>query len=257
MMSVPAHSPVPMPMPLPVPDSMPPPLSNNITPFPALRERARYGEGKRPNLPVLILSASIAMLALSALMAGHPSEPAKHSERLAVLNIQAPPPPPAAPQQAAPPAPAKIILPQTPLPPPPEAPRIAATLLPQPALSAAEPSERAAPSMPSAASAVPSPAPPATENAGDLSSSMMAATPPRYPQESRRKREQGVVILRLLLGTDGQVSEISVAQSSGFSRLDQAALAAVRRWRWSPTRRNGVAVPVKGLVEIPFVLQER
>lgn len=97
-------------------------------------------------------------------------------------------------------------------------------------------------------------APPAIERAGDLSSTMIAATPPRYPTESRRSREQGTVVLTVTLGTDGAVADISIARSSGFERLDRAALAAVRRWRWSPTKRNGAPVMVRGVVEIPFVL---
>lgn len=86
---------------------------------------------------------------------------------------------------------------------------------------------------------------------------MIAATPPRYPQESRRKREQGTVLLLVLLAADGRVADVSISQSSGFDRLDKAALAAVRHWRWSPTRRGGAAVMVRGLVEIPFILQTR
>lgn len=73
--------------------------------------------------------------------------------------------------------------------------------------------------------------------------------------ESRRKREQGTVVLSLTLSVDGGVSVISVAQSSGFDRLDDAALRAVRKWRWAPTVRNGQPVMVRGQVEIPFVLQ--
>ena len=85
---------------------------------------------------------------------------------------------------------------------------------------------------------------------------MIEATPPRYPQDSRRKHEQGTVVLAVLLGVDGRVAEISVSRSSGFERLDRAALAAVQRWRWSPVRRAGVPVMVRGLVEIPFVLKD-
>jgi protein TonB len=100
------------------------------------------------------------------------------------------------------------------------------------------------------------PAPPAVESMGDISSKMIEATPPRYPQDSRRKHEQGTVVLAVLLGVDGRVAEISVSRSSGFERLDRAALAAVQRWRWSPVRRAGVPVMVRGLVEIPFVLKD-
>ena len=83
---------------------------------------------------------------------------------------------------------------------------------------------------------------------------MIEAVPPRYPYESRRLKEQGTVVLDVLLGPDGRVERIAVRTSSGHARLDKAALDAVRRWRWSPMLRDGQAVAVRGLVEIPFTL---
>ena len=44
------------------------------------------------------------------------------------------------------------------------------------------------------------------------------------------------------------------AMPRACARLDKAALDAVRRWRWSPMLRDGQAVAVRGLVEIPFTL---
>ena len=90
---------------------------------------------------------------------------------------------------------------------------------------------------------------------GDLGTQMIAGRPPRYPVESRRKREQGTVLLALTLGLDGAVESLSIAQSSGFARLDNAARDAVRGWRWKPVMRDGQPVRVKGVVEIPFVLR--
>jgi protein TonB len=89
---------------------------------------------------------------------------------------------------------------------------------------------------------------------GDLSAKLLSGKPPKYPIESRRKREQGTVLLSVLLSTAGTVADISVSRSSGFPRLDKAALDAVRRWKWSPTVQSGQAVMVKGIVEIPFLL---
>ncbi len=90
---------------------------------------------------------------------------------------------------------------------------------------------------------------------GDLSAQMVSGKPPRYPIESRRKREQGTVVLALTLGLDGAVESLTIARSSGFSRLDDAARDAVRKWRWRPMIQQGQPVKVKGVVEIPFVLQ--
>ena len=51
------------------------------------------------------------------------------------------------------------------------------------------------------------------------------------------------------------MESLSIAQSSGFARLDNAARDAVRGWRWKPVMRDGQPVRVKGVVEIPFVLR--
>lgn len=222
-------------------------------------ENSRYGVDQRTNMPALAAALGIAALALSAMAAGQSIVQKTKVTHLNILSIEAPPPPPP-PQpkpevQPAPKAP-QLIVPPTPLPPPVEAPRVDAVVsadIPPPPAPVQAPPLRIAPSTAPAAA----PPPPTTENVGDLSSTMISATPPRYPKESRRLREQGVVLLRLLLGTDGRVADISVAKSSGHPRLDQAALSAVRRWRWSPAIRGGVAVQIKGLVEIPFILQEK
>lgn len=89
----------------------------------------------------------------------------------------------------------------------------------------------------------------------NLALKLISANPPTYPVASRRNREQGVVLLELVVGIDGRVEEISVRRSSGFENLDRAALAAVRRWRWSPTVINQQAVRVRGVVRIPFELR--
>tara|TARA_R110000868_G_scaffold14689_10_gene68097 strand:- start:4065 stop:4382 length:318 start_codon:yes stop_codon:yes gene_type:complete len=98
-------------------------------------------------------------------------------------------------------------------------------------------------------------APPSLIQGGDIGTQMVSGKPPRYPIESRRKREQGTVVLQLILGVDGTVETIMVSQSSGFSRLDNAARDAVKHWRWKPMLRDGRSMRVRGLVEIPFVLR--
>lgn len=229
------------------------------TAYSPLPAPTRYGAHQRTNVPALTAAIGIAALAFSAVMAGQSMVTKTKIERLNVLSIEAPPPPPPAPEpQPQKLTPPPITLPPTPLPPPVDAPRIEAVVAvhtPPPPAPAPVQNDRPAPNASPSPAAVPSP--PAVENAGDMSSSMISATPPRYPSESRRFREQGIVILRLVLGLDGRVSDIRVSKSSCYQRLDQAALTAVRRWRWSPTLRNGAPVIVQGLVEIPFILQEK
>ena len=75
---------------------------------------------------------------------------------------------------------------------------------------------------------------------------------PDYPRDARRRREQGTVLLRVLVGRDGMPIEIAIERSSGSRQLDRAAREAVLRWRFRPVRINGVTVPASGLVPIKF-----
>lgn len=77
---------------------------------------------------------------------------------------------------------------------------------------------------------------------------------PVYPPLSKRMGEQGLVVYSVLIGTDGLPVNARLVQSSGFDRLDQAALSAVMRWRYSPGKRNGVATAMFFNVPIHWVL---
>lgn len=78
---------------------------------------------------------------------------------------------------------------------------------------------------------------------------------PAYPILSRRLGEQGKVVLRVLIGVDGVAHEVEITQSSGFNRLDRAALATVRQWRYVPGRRGGVPQAMWFDVPVSFVLE--
>jgi protein TonB len=56
---------------------------------------------------------------------------------------------------------------------------------------------------------------------------------PQYPAASRRAGESGTVLLNIVIGPNGVPTEINVERSSGYAALDQAALAAVRLWRFT------------------------
>ncbi len=64
---------------------------------------------------------------------------------------------------------------------------------------------------------------------------------PAYPAISKRLGEQGKVVVRVLIGTDGTAQKAEIQQSSGFDRLDQAARTTVLKWRYVPGKRGGVA----------------
>lgn len=80
---------------------------------------------------------------------------------------------------------------------------------------------------------------------------------PKYPQLSRKKKEQGTVLLKLLVKADGTVGNINVAKSSGFSRLDQAALQAVKHWRFVPAKQQGKAIDFWYEMPMTFELNQQ
>lgn len=164
-------------------------------------------------------------------------------------QITPPPAPPSRPkQEIAPvaPAPARIVTPAPAVIVPVAAPVQVATV------SAPTPTPQTAVPTPAAAAPVAAPAAitPPDAFAGNLDNPA-----PRYPVESRRRREEGTVRLRVSVGVDGRVSEIGVVRSSGFERLDDAALDAVRKWRFRPGMQAGVPVEAVGFLSIPFKLQ--
>ena len=79
---------------------------------------------------------------------------------------------------------------------------------------------------------------------------------PVYPALSRRLGEQGKVVLRVLIGNNGTALQASIHQSSGFERLDQAALRAVMGWRYVPGQRAGVAQDMWFNVPVNYSLNE-
>lgn len=98
------------------------------------------------------------------------------------------------------------------------------------------------------------PKPPAPVEAPRFDMAYLNNPAPSYPSVSRRAREEGRVLLRVLVNPEGTVDKIEVQQTSGFQRLDDAALDAVRRWRFQPARSGTVAVSGYALVPIAFKL---
>jgi protein TonB len=67
--------------------------------------------------------------------------------------------------------------------------------------------------------------------------------PPDYPPISRHRREAGTVDVRATTDTDGKITSVAIEKSSGYQRLDAAALAAMRASTCEPLYRNGARVP--------------
>lgn len=79
---------------------------------------------------------------------------------------------------------------------------------------------------------------------------------PVYPPISRREREQGKVLLRVHVEASGAAGKVELGTSSGYERLDKAALAAVSRWRFVAARQGSEAVAAWVTVPIIFSLKD-
>lgn len=77
---------------------------------------------------------------------------------------------------------------------------------------------------------------------------------PRYPPQSRKLREQGLVMLRVIIDERGAASQVDIEHSSGYARLDQAAREAVLRASFRPYNEGGIPQPAQVLIPIEFSL---
>lgn len=76
---------------------------------------------------------------------------------------------------------------------------------------------------------------------------------PEYSDEARRVKHQGVVILSVIVDQEGRPREIRLARSLGMG-LDEKAIEAVKKWRFSPGMKDGIPVAVQVNVEVSFRL---
>jgi protein TonB len=79
--------------------------------------------------------------------------------------------------------------------------------------------------------------------------------PPAYPAPSRRMREQGRVILRVLVRPNGTPAQVQVRTSSGHARLDDAARDAVLHWKFVPAKRGAEPIEEWVLIPVSFRLE--
>ena len=198
-------------------------------------------------------------------------------ELTATVEEPAPPPEISAPPEPEPPVP---ITPPEPEPvpePPPAEPQVTAPEPPPEPMP--EPVEKSTPVEPPTAPAKPKPpvpkqkpkSPPAVakpgaptsggqpngtaaagvKKTGSTTAIRVRSNPaPAYPAAARSARQQGVVTLDVEVSATGIPTNLSLTSSSGFPALDQAAIAAVRRWRFEPAKVAGT--PVAGRVRVPI-----
>src|SRR5262245_52027358 len=127
---------------------------------------------------------------------------------------------------------------------------------PTPAVVAPPPEPPPPPPAP-VAIAPPAPPPAVAVTAPIVNADYLANPAPRYAPVSRRVREQGRVILRVLVTPSGSAQEIEVRDSSGHPRLDDAAREAVRQWKFIPAKRGDEPVAAWVLIPVSFKLDGR
>lgn len=74
-----------------------------------------------------------------------------------------------------------------------------------------------------------------------------------YPSASRRLNEEGRVVVTLTIGVDGRMSDLQIAQSSGFERLDGATECVIRKLTFNPAKRDGQ--PIEGQATLPVTFK--
>ena len=194
-------------------------------------------------LLVVHAAAIVGLLATSQLRdAAVPARPVF----LAVLDAPAtaaPPKPLPAPPSAKMPPPRPLALPS-----------IAPEPSPAPAVQAAQatvpsPAPVQAPTEPAAA-----PAPALTKTIPPSAVQYLVPPAPVYSRISAKMRESGKAVVRVYIDEAGLPRDVQLASSTGFSRLDDAALAAVRNCRFKPYLENGSAVAGWAAIPIEFEL---
>ncbi len=79
---------------------------------------------------------------------------------------------------------------------------------------------------------------------------------PPYPERAKELKQEGLVLLLVKVDTAGHPVQVEIKQSSGFFLLDQAAVKAVKHWKFAPGRIGGVAVESAAEVPIRFRLDQ-
>ncbi|MCC8397012.1 energy transducer TonB [Paraburkholderia sp. MMS20-SJTR3] len=215
---------------------------------------------------------------ITAVLLSPEPEPVKPAREIApeVARPTSVLPAPAVPAAAVPPPVAHPAARVKPAPQPrPPVPRSAATPVPSPPSASAAPSATppaaqqaaTAPAAP-ATPAAPTPAPSATATAAAANPAAASTEPrnvphidcsipkPDYPDISQRRGEHGTAVVRFVVGVSGRIETAQLQQSSGSTRLDDAALAAVHAGSCQPYRDNGTPVRAAYAQSFVFGLSE-
>jgi protein TonB len=136
--------------------------------------------------------------------------------------------------------------------PAPELPAPAPPITVPPVAETTESTGSPAPAPPAVSPPVPAPAPsPATAPRA------IDNPAPKYPRVARQRGYEGTVELLVHVLASGRVDDVKLERSSGSSSLDRAAIRGVKRWRFTPAKRDGRAIDIWIEVPIEFNLVDR
>jgi protein TonB len=208
----------------------------------------------------LVVIAALVVTAIGPDILPTPREALAFYEPARLIDIKLPPPPP---------APRQVTVPNVPTVSPDAAPVVApSSITPETWSPAVEPSGDgvvngiangvgtdidSVPDAPPPAPAVTAPQPPQRMHSGIKAPEKVVNVPPTYPELARQTRVEDVVILETVIDESGNVTSARVLR--GHPLLNQAALDAVQRWKFTPARLNGEVIPVVMTVTVQFKLQ--
>lgn len=92
---------------------------------------------------------------------------------------------------------------------------------------------------------------------GIISPSILSQVEPMYPEQARQAREEGTVVLKIQILANGRPGEVSVYRSSGWSLLDDAAVEAVRKWRFIAARERESGRAIVCYTTMPVIFRLR
>ena len=78
---------------------------------------------------------------------------------------------------------------------------------------------------------------------------------PEYPEMARQRGQEGQTVLLVGVNIQGNPAEIRILKSSGYRLLDNAAVTAVQRWKFTPARKGGMPVPGQVILPVEFCLR--
>ncbi|MES2354251.1 MAG: energy transducer TonB [Pseudomonadota bacterium] len=205
--------------------------------------------------PILFaLSIHAALLwALQANFYNQPLTKAQGKEIIAQLISRPQPVPAVETQSIEPPKPKSVVkrqAPAKPLPPIPASTDSERAIIQAPVAAPSQEEVVSAPAPASASTETKSPPP----SAPRFDANYLQNPAPSYPPLSRRLHETGTVLLRVFVSAKGLAINVQLHSSSGSSRLDEAAMEAVRRWRFVPARQANEPIAATVLVPIDFQL---